>query len=55
MIWLKNDDEPFVPGDEGILAQACYFDKDFVEWVPRSRAHAVPRTRRLGSREVYAT
>ena len=37
MIWLKNDDEPFVPGDEGILAQACYFDKDFVEWVPRSR------------------
>jgi len=35
MIWLKNSDDPFVVGEEGILFQPCIFDKDFVEWVPR--------------------
>lgn len=37
MIWLKNDDEQFIRGEEGILAQACFFDKDFVEWIPRDK------------------
>lgn len=35
MIWLKNCSSPLVSGDEGIPFQPCYFDKDFVEWVPR--------------------
>lgn len=35
MIWLKNAEDPFVLGEEGIIFQPCFFDKDFVEWVPR--------------------
>lgn len=34
-IWLKSDPDPFVPGEDGMLVQPCYFDKDFVEWIPR--------------------
>jgi len=35
-IWLRNSGLPAVPGDEGILFQPCYFQKDWVEWIPRS-------------------
>jgi hypothetical protein len=32
--WLKGTKTVF-DGDEGFLFQPCYFDKDWVEWVPR--------------------
>jgi len=35
MIWLRNASEPLVDGDDGILFQPCYFEKDWLEWVPR--------------------
>lgn len=37
MIWLKNapGDIQFIPGEDGILVQPCFFDKDFVEWRTR--------------------
>jgi hypothetical protein len=34
-IWLKG--HGFVPGDQGVLVQPCYFWKEFKEWIPRSR------------------
>lgn len=34
-IWLKNAPEPIVPGDEGIIFQPCFFQKNWVEWIPR--------------------
>ena len=34
-IWLRNSGLPAISGDEGILFQPCYFQKDFVEWIPR--------------------
>lgn len=36
-IWLRNHPHPIVDGEEGILFQPCYFTKDWVEWVPRSK------------------
>lgn len=36
-IWLRNSGLPAIDGDEGILFQPCYFSKDVVEWVPRSK------------------
>lgn len=37
-IWLKNlDGEPFVPGEDGILVQPCFFEVCFNEWIPRSK------------------
>jgi hypothetical protein len=32
--WLRNAAEPIIKGEEGLLFQHCYFDKDFVEWQP---------------------
>jgi hypothetical protein len=34
-IWLRNSDDPIVSGEEGILFQPCFFNKDIVEWIPR--------------------
>lgn len=34
-IWLRNANNPIVPGATGILFQPCYFFKDWVEWKPR--------------------
>lgn len=34
-IWLRNAAKPIVGGDEGIIFQPCFFDKDWVEWIPR--------------------
>lgn len=34
-IWLKNAPEPIVDGDEGIIFQPCFFQKNWVEWIPR--------------------
>lgn len=45
MIWLKGIDE-FIPGEEGILVQPCWFDKDFVEWKP-NRGGFVGRHRKM--------
>lgn len=36
-IWLKGLDQPFIPGEEGILVQSCHFDKGWTEWTPRSK------------------
>ena len=33
--WLRNAPHPIVSGEEGMLAQPCYFYKDWVEWRPR--------------------
>ena len=35
-IWLRNSSEGVVSGEDGILFQPCYFQKDWVEWVPRA-------------------
>ena len=35
-IWLRNSGLPAIDGEEGLLFQPCYFQKDWVEWVPRS-------------------
>ena len=37
MIWLKGATTEFVPGEEGILVQSCFFYRNFVEWVPREK------------------
>ena len=34
-IWLRNSGLPAVNGEEGILFQPCFFERDWVEWVPR--------------------
>jgi len=34
-IWLRNSPNPIVKGDTGILFQPCFFNKDWIEWVPR--------------------
>ena len=36
-ILLKNCDPPVVDGEEGFLFQPCYFDRYWVEWVPRDQ------------------
>lgn len=36
-IWLKNNSDPLIDGKKGMLFQPCYFDKCWVEWVPRTR------------------
>lgn len=35
-IWLRNSGLPAINGEKGILFQPCYFQKDWVEWIPRS-------------------
>lgn len=35
-IMLRNLTDPMVPGDQGIIFQHCFFDKDWVEWIPRN-------------------
>jgi hypothetical protein len=32
--WLRNATDPIIKGEDGLLFQHCYFDKDFVEWQP---------------------
>lgn len=34
-IWLRNAPDPIVRGDTGFLFQPCFFNKDWIEWVPR--------------------
>jgi len=34
-IWLRGIGDPVVNGEEGVLFQPCYFNKDWVEWIPR--------------------
>lgn len=34
-LWLRNAPVPVVPGEDGFVAQVCYFYKDVGEWVPR--------------------
>lgn len=34
-IWLRNSPDPIVKGDEGIIFQPCFFNKDWIEWVSR--------------------
>ena len=36
-IWLRNDQDPLIDGDEGMLFQPCYFSKDWVEWMPQRK------------------
>lgn len=36
-IWLRNFVDPIVDGEVGISFQPCYFSKDWVEWVLRTR------------------
>lgn len=36
-ILIKNAPQPIIKGDEGFLFQPCYFDKGFVEWLPRAK------------------
>ena len=36
-IWLRNAAQPIVKGDSGFLFQPCFFEKDWVEWVPRDQ------------------
>jgi hypothetical protein len=33
-IWLRNDPEPIIKGDDGMDFQCCFFSKDWVEWLP---------------------
>jgi hypothetical protein len=33
-IWLRNAADPIVKGDDGMVFQPCYFNKDWVEWMP---------------------
>lgn len=33
-IWLRNDPDPFIDGDQGMNFQCCFFSKDWVEWRP---------------------
>jgi len=33
--WLRNALNPIVPGEQGLVVQSCYFNKDWVEWRPR--------------------
>lgn len=35
-IWLKNSGLAAIAGDVGILFQPCVFEKNWVEWVPRT-------------------
>lgn len=37
MIWLKNAAEPVIDGSEGIVFQPCFFQKNWVEWIPRDK------------------
>jgi len=34
-IWLRNAPNPIVKGSEGILFQPCFFDVNWIEWIPR--------------------
>jgi hypothetical protein len=33
-IWLRNDPDPLISGEQGMDFQCCYFSKDWVEWLP---------------------
>lgn len=34
-IWLRNSPDPIVAGEEGIIFQPCFFEKEWVEWIVR--------------------
>lgn len=34
MLWLRNNADPLVDGEEGFLFQPCYFWSGFIEWQP---------------------
>ena len=34
-IWLRNDSDPIVKGDDGVLVQFCGMYSEWVEWIPR--------------------
>lgn len=36
-IWLKSAPEPIIDGDAGIIFQPCFFQKNWVEWIPRDK------------------
>ena len=36
-IWLRNSPKPIVKGEVGFYFQSCFFSKDWVEWVPRTK------------------
>jgi hypothetical protein len=49
--WLRNASEPIVSGEEGLLFQPCFFDKDWVEWQP-NRGGFVARHKTLPTEAV---
>lgn len=34
-LWLRNSPLPLINGEEGVAFQPCYFNIDYVEWLPR--------------------
>lgn len=34
-IWMRGAEYPLINGEEGFLFQPCFFDQDWVEWIPR--------------------
>jgi hypothetical protein len=36
-IWLRNSGLPAINGEDGMLFQPCFFQKDWVEWIPRGQ------------------
>jgi hypothetical protein len=36
-LWLRNAADPVVDQADGMEFQPCFFDKDWVEWVPRKK------------------
>jgi hypothetical protein len=36
-LWLRNAAEPIIDQSDGMEFQPCFFDKDWVEWIPRKR------------------
>lgn len=34
-IWLRNDSDPIVKGETGVLVQYCGMQQEWVEWIPR--------------------
>jgi hypothetical protein len=49
--WLRNASEPIVSGEQGLIFQHCFFDKDWVEWQP-NRGGFVARHRNLPTEAV---
>ncbi len=37
VIWMRGAEYPLVSGEEGFLFQPCFFDHDWVEWIPRGK------------------